>query len=84
MIFGTEIVIPAAGKARDPIASTAGLDPIRVSTTVGTNCVGLNAGLVVNESSAAVMYFATSASAFITHCADSWLPNFALMLCSSM
>ncbi len=29
-------------------------------------------------------YFATSASAFITHCADSWLPNFALMLCSSI
>jgi hypothetical protein len=41
----------------------------------------LNAGLVVKLSSAAVNTFAASASACITHSADSWLPNLALIEC---
>jgi hypothetical protein len=65
------MTMPDAVMARDPIASIAGREPIELSITWLTYETGLNAGFVVKESSAAITYWA-----------ESWLPIFALMLCS--
>ena len=64
VIFGCEIVIPEGAKARaPPSASIVGRDITDVSMTLDTNCVGLKAGLVVNESFAASIFRAFASAA---------------------
>ena len=56
--------MPEGAKARaPPSASIVGRDITDVSITLETYCVGLNAGLVVNESLAASIFFACASAA---------------------